>query len=144
MDADFPSVRQNGCRGWYRGSSDGSLPLGCKGEVRDYRTARIAWKSYWTSAGVLSNDPDATAIERLTLLSDSLTTVMSETTRVALTIEQLVSDDEEASGGVHISVDLVKLAARFNTSIDMPVHRDLAVLNAVDLLSDSRREIGPD
>jgi len=78
------------------------------------------------------------------LLSDSLTTVMSETTRVALTIEQLVSDDEEASGGVHISVDLVKLAARFNTSIDMPVHRDLAVLNAVDLLSDSRREIGPD
>jgi len=29
--------------------------------------------------------------------------------------------------GVHKSTDLVKLAARFNASIDMPVHRDLAI-----------------
>lgn len=78
-------------------------------------------------SSLLVDGPDATAIERLTLLSDSLTTVMSETTRVALTIEQLVSDDEEASGEVHISTNLVKLAARFNASIDMPVHRDVAL-----------------
>ena len=59
------------------------------------------------------------------------TAVVSETTRVALTIEQLVSDDEEASGGLHKSTDLVKLAARFNASMDMAVHRDL-VIRAVE------------
>jgi hypothetical protein len=81
------------------GKFDASLPLGCKGEVRSYRTARVPWKSYWTSRGILSNDPNATAIERLTLLSDNLMVVVSEAIRVALTIEQLVSNDGEISGG---------------------------------------------
>lgn len=104
---------------------DASLPFGCKGEVRNYRTTRIPWKSYWTSTCALSGDPNATAMESLTSLSNSLMMVMSETTRIAVTIEQLVSDHEEISGGVHLSADLVKLAARFNASIDIPMHPDL-------------------
>lgn len=115
---------------------DASLSPGCKGEIRHRRSIKLNQENqwtYWASPSIMSIDPNSTSIELLTSLSDSLVAAISETTRVALVIEQLVSDDEGISGGVYISTELVKLAAKVNASVDLPVHPDMAIRNQSDL-----------